>query len=101
MVSRAQFERLRADHPDLPQFPAPEGIKLPAAWLVDRCGWKGRRVGAVGVHAQQAIVLIHYRDGAGTQDGEALLQLAAAIQADVLQRFGVALELEPTVYGGG
>jgi UDP-N-acetylmuramate dehydrogenase len=101
VVSRAQFERLRADHPDLPQFPATgDGVKLPAAWLVDRCGWKGRRIGPVGVHAQQAIVLIHYLDGAGAHDGEALLQLAAAIQADVRQRFGVTLELEPTIYGG-
>ncbi len=100
VVSRDRFERLRADYPDLPQFPAAgEGVKLPAAWLVDRCGWKGRRVGSVGVHGQQAIVLIHYRDGAGPGDGEALLQLAAAIQADVLARFGVALALEPTVHG--
>ncbi len=101
VVSRNQFERLQARYPDLPQFPAPDGIKLPAAWLVDRSGWKGRRLGPVGVHAQQAIVLIHYLDGAvaGQGDGEALLQLAAAIQADVRQRFDVALELEPTVHG--
>ncbi len=100
VIDRDRFERLRAEYPDLPQFPAPNGVKLPAAWLVDRCGWKGRRIGAVGVHARQAIVLIHYRDGAGPDDGAALLQLADAIRADVQRRFGIELELEPTVHGG-
>jgi UDP-N-acetylmuramate dehydrogenase len=79
----------------VPHFPAPDGIKLPAAWLVDQAGWKGRRCGTVGVHAEQALVLIHY--GGGT--AEALLELAAAIQADVQQQFDIALEREPVLYG--
>jgi UDP-N-acetylmuramate dehydrogenase len=79
----------------VPNFPAPDGIKLPAAWLVDQAGWKGRRCGAVGVHAEQALVLIHYGGGSA----EALLELAAAIQADVLQQFDIALEREPVLYG--
>lgn len=79
----------------VPNFPAPDGIKLPAAWLVDQAGWKGQRRGSVGVHAEQALVLIHY--GGGT--AEALLELAAAIQADVQQQFDIALEREPVLYG--
>lgn len=95
VIDGARFALLREAHPDIPQFPAASGVKVPAAWLVDRCGWKGRRLGHVGVHAQQALVLIHYGAGSGSE----LLDLAAAIQADVQAAFGIALELEPTVYG--
>jgi len=95
VIDAELFARLRERYPDMPSFPAPDGIKVPAAWLVDRCGWKGRRLGSVGVHAQQALVLIHYGDGNGAE----LLALARDIAADVRERFGIALELEPTVYG--
>jgi UDP-N-acetylmuramate dehydrogenase len=93
---------LRAAHPTLPSFAAPNGVKIPAAWLVERCGWKGRRVGSVGVHAQQALVLIHFAGGAAdnANAGAELLELAAQIQADVQRTFAIVLELEPTVYGG-
>jgi UDP-N-acetylmuramate dehydrogenase len=99
VVTPEKYAQLAASWPDIPRFSAPDGVKVPAAWLVERCGWKGRRIGSVGVHAQQALVLIHYPDGAGGADGRALLRLAAAIQADVAARFGIDLEREPTVYG--
>lgn len=95
VISAAQFEQLRANDADLPHYAARTGVKIPAAWLVDRCGWKGRRLETVGVHTQQALVLIHYGGG----DAAALLALAEMIQADVHARFGIALEIEPTVYG--
>ena len=101
VVSAPQFAALQNIHPDMPHFflrggaeAAPSGVKIPAAWLIDRCGWKGRRLGAVGVHSQQALVLIHYGGG----DAAALLALAAQIQQEVAQRFGIALELEPGIY---
>jgi len=95
-----QFEQLLAAHPTLPSFAAPNGVKIPAAWLVERCGWKGRRHGNVGVHQQQALVLVHFADdGVSSSAGAELLDLATQIQADVLRQFGIALELEPTVYG--
>lgn len=95
VIDADRFGRLRAAYPQIPHFDAAGGVKIPAAWLVDQCGWKGRRSGAVGVHAQQALVLIHHGGGSGAE----LLALARAIQDDVLARFGIALELEPTVYG--
>lgn len=100
VVDAAHFSALAKQHPDIPSYPAPAGVKLPAAWLVDRCGWKGRRQGSVGVHDRQALVLVNYAGAAAAGDvaGE-LLALAAAIQADVSRVFGVQLELEPTVYG--
>jgi UDP-N-acetylmuramate dehydrogenase len=97
VVGHARFAQLQALYPQIPSYAAADGVKIPAAWLVEQCGWKGRRRGAVGVHDQQALVLIHHRDVGGS--GRELLALAAAIQADVQARFAVALELEPTVYG--
>ena len=95
VIDAARFAELRAHYPQIPSFAAAAGVKVPAAWLVDQCGWKGMRRGAVGVHTQQALVLIHYGGGSGEQ----LLALAGDIARDVSARFGIALELEPTVYG--
>ncbi len=87
---------LRRHYPDLPGYPLPGGVeKIPAAWLIDRAGWKGRRLGPVGVHDRQALVLVHF--GAGT--GRDLLALASAIAEDVRLRFAIDLELEPVVLG--
>jgi UDP-N-acetylmuramate dehydrogenase len=105
VVPAAQFAQLQALYPAIPSFPTVDGVKIPAAWLVEHSGWKGRRVGAVGVHEKQALVLIHYREtsaGAGPAGRHAareLLDLAAAIQRDVQRQFAVMLELEPSVYG--
>ncbi len=65
-------------------------IKLPAAWLIERAGWKGRRLGQAGVYEKQALVLVNH-GGARAQD---VVDLAQAIMADVQQQFGIALEPE-------
>lgn len=99
VISHAQFARLQDTFASIPSFAATDGVKIPAAWLVEQAGWKGRRTGSVGVHAQQALVLIHYRDGNAATAAQELLELAAQIQRDVLARFDISLEFEPTVYG--
>jgi len=87
-------ERIRAEHADLVSYPAGDGlVKLAAGWLIERTGWKGFRDGDAGVHRLQALVLVNYGRATGAQ----LLQLAQRIQADVLARFGVELEIEPNV----
>lgn len=87
-------ERIRAEHADLVSYPAGAGlVKLAAGWLIERAGWKGFRDGDAGVHRLQALVLVNY----GTASGAQLLALAQRIQADVLARFGVELEIEPNV----
>ena len=68
--------------------------KIPAAWLIDQCGFRGLRSGNVAVHEHQALVLVNF-GGTGTE----LLGLAAEIQAKVQARFSIALEIEPRVYG--
>ncbi len=82
---------LLKEYPSIPHFIEFSGrIKIPAAWLIDQCGWKGRRMGKVGVHEKQALVLVNY----GESDPQAIVNLAQRIQADVLERFGISLESE-------
>ncbi|MDO8862386.1 UDP-N-acetylmuramate dehydrogenase [Haliea sp. E1-2-M8] len=96
VLPRTQAEALCCEYPELPLYPAgPAHRKLPAAWLIERAGWKGSRRGAVGVHPGHALVLVNY----GADSGSEVLRLATEIQASVQARFGVALELEPRVYG--
>lgn len=97
IISRLQADQLKALHPDLPIYllgPEPQtSCKISAAWLIDRCGFKGVRRGSVGVHDDHALVLVHY--GGGSQ--QALIALAEEIQQSVVARFGVMLEPEPII----
>lgn len=97
VVPAAQYEALRARFPGLVGYPqANGGYKLAAGWLIDQCGWKGRRLGPVGVHERQALVLVNH-GGARAAD---VLALAEAIRRDVENRYGVVLEPEPVVVPG-
>ncbi|WP_253189680.1 UDP-N-acetylmuramate dehydrogenase [Paraburkholderia fungorum] len=92
VVDAAQFDALKLREPEVVSYPQPDGrVKLAAGWLIDRCGWKGRAMGAAAVHERQALVLVN-RGGAS---GAEVLALAKAVQRDVLARFGVELEAEP------
>lgn len=93
VLDHAAFDALKARHGDVPNYPAPNGVKVAAGWLIDRAGWKGHDRGTHGVHDRQALVLVH-RGGATGAD---LLQLSRDIQADVQEKFGVALEREVNV----
>lgn len=96
VVSQSKWQGLQADFPGIVSYPAGEGVKLAAAWLIDQCGWKGYRNDRVGVHNRQALVLINHSGGTG----EDILALAERIRADVAGTFGVDLEMEPRVVGG-
>jgi UDP-N-acetylmuramate dehydrogenase len=92
VIDAGLFDALKHREPDVVSYPQPDGrMKLAAGWLIDRCGWKGRAMGAAAVHDRQALVLVN-RGGAS---GAEVLALASAIQRDVLERFGVELEAEP------
>lgn len=95
VISQAAYEAVARIAP-IPAYPQPDGaVKVPAAALIEHCGWKGRRRGDQGVHPQHALVLVNYGNGSGRQ----LLALAQDIQADVLAVFAIALEIEPRVMG--
>jgi len=85
-----QFEELRVLHPNLPGYPSSEGVKVAAGWLIEQAGWKGKRIGQVGVHAKQALVLVNYGDGSG----EEIKKLSEQIQASVMAKFGIQLQTE-------
>jgi UDP-N-acetylmuramate dehydrogenase len=88
-------ERIRQQHPGLVAYPqGDDQMKLAAGWLIEQAGWKGYREGDAGVHRLQALVLVNYGQASGMQ----LHQLAQKIQADILERFGVELEMEPNLY---
>jgi len=94
VVDAACYASLRARFAGLPGHAQADGRhKLSAGWLIEQCGWKGRRLGPVGMHARQALVLVNY-GGARAAD---VMALAAAVQASVWARFGVRLEPEPVV----
>lgn len=97
LVSADQAAQLRERWPDMPAFAQPDGReKLAAGWLIDQAGWKGFRDGDAGVHRDQALVLVNY----GAARGKDIMVLADRVRADVEQRFGVALEMEPIILGG-
>ncbi|MEK7080794.1 MAG: UDP-N-acetylmuramate dehydrogenase [Patescibacteria group bacterium] len=94
---KKKLEKLLEKYPDMPYFKEDETIKIPAGWLIEQCGpangtsWKGHRVGNVGVHEKQALVLVNY----GGATGEELMELANKITTSVREKFG--LELVPEV----
>jgi UDP-N-acetylmuramate dehydrogenase len=90
VVPEAQAAALRESDPEMPQFAAWGGVKIPAGWLIEACGWKGRRDGDAGVHAAQALVLVNH----GRATGEQIAALAQRIVNSVNERFGITLEPE-------
>jgi UDP-N-acetylmuramate dehydrogenase len=94
-MSRGQYEQLLADFPAMPHYNVSnELVKVPAAWLIEQCGWKGYRKGDAGVHKNQALVLVNY----GTATGEELWQLSGEIVASLKEKFNIELEREVQVW---
>ena len=94
VVGAAAAERLLAEYPDMPHYPAPEGrVKLAAGWLIDRAGMKGRREGAVGVHERQALVLVNH----GGATGGEVIAFAHKVQETVREKFGIEIDSEVNI----
>ena len=94
VVGAAAAERLLAEYPDMPHYPAPEGrVKLAAGWLIDRAGMKGSRKGAVGVHERQAQVLVNH----GGATGGEVIAFAHEVQERVRGKFGIEIDTEVNI----
>ena len=93
-ISQTQFKTLAAKFPGMPHFPQDDGtVKIPAGWLIEQCGWKGKRVGRAGSHKDQALVLVNF----GGATGQEILDLAQGIQEFVKKQFEIELSLEVNV----
>ncbi len=87
VVSRSKFAELLAAYPSMPHYDAPGGVKLPAGWLIEQCGWKGRSLGRAAVHDKQALVLVNL----GGASAAEVIALASTVATDVENRFGVKI----------
>lgn len=92
IVPLDDYEKLKKTFPELPAFPdEQQKVKLSAAWLIEQCGWKGKRFNDAGVHVNHALILVNYGDATGDE----IKTLAEKIQNSVFEKFGI--ELEPEV----
>jgi len=91
VISKAHFNELLAQYPQMPHYFVSETEeKVPAGWLIDQCGWKGKQIGNAGVHDKQALVLVNK----GGATGAEIVYLAEQIQASVKTKFGIELRAE-------
>ncbi len=94
VISKELFLEIQKENPNIPNYPISQTqIKIPAGWLVEQSGFKGKRFGDAGVHEKQALVLVNY----GNATGEEIHQLAKKIQATVFTNFQISLEIEVNV----
>ena len=90
VISEQEFNIIRSNYPDVPSYPATGGVKVPAGWLIEKTGWKGRSLGPAAVYEKQALVLVNK----GGATGADVKRLADTIIADVKQKFGITLSTE-------
>jgi UDP-N-acetylmuramate dehydrogenase len=96
VVPDSVAENLRKEFTGMPFYSDKPGFtKLASGWLIDKCGWKGKRKGDAGVHDNQALVLINH----GKATGKEIFELSADIQKSVLDKFGIGLEREVEIVG--
>ena len=103
-INKTKFDILTKKYPLIPHYPIshpeasvtndPVTYKIPAGWMIEQCGWKGKRVGNTGAHKDQALVLVNY----GNATGEEILALAKQIQQSVKEKFDVEIMPEVNVY---
>jgi UDP-N-acetylmuramate dehydrogenase len=94
IIPKEQYEKVHALHPEMPHYTVSETeVKVPAGWLIEKAGFKGKRFGDAGIHKNQALVLVNY----GNATGQEILAVSIDIQATILKEFGIAIEAEVNV----
>ena len=92
-VSEAQFNELKLKYPDIKGFVNEHGVKIPAAWLIEKAGWKGKQIGQTGSHAMQALVIVNY----GGASGDEIWQHAQNVIESIVNLFNIQLEAEVNI----
>jgi UDP-N-acetylmuramate dehydrogenase len=92
-ISEEHFSKLKNDFPDVPHYSANQGVKVPAGWLIEQCGWKGKIFNRVGVHEKQALVLVNHGDATGDE----IFSLAQKIISSVKEKFSITLTPEVNI----
>lgn len=93
-ISIAQFEELKSKYIDIQSYPIDDKlIKLPAGWLIEKCGWKGKRIGECGVHEHQSLVLVNY----GSAKGSDIINLSEKIIQSVYETFNIKISAEVNI----
>ena len=94
IILKSEYDKIHTLHPEMPHYVISETqVKVPAGWLIERAGFKGKRFGDAGIHKNQALVLVNY----GNATGQEILNVSKDIQATVLKEFGIAIEAEVNV----
>nr|WP_294937386.1 UDP-N-acetylmuramate dehydrogenase [uncultured Flavobacterium sp.] len=94
IVSKETFEKAHAKFPDMPHYTISETeVKVPAGWLIEQAGFKGKRFGDAGIHKLQALVLVNY----GNATGQEILNVSKDIQKTILEKYGIAIEAEVNI----
>ena len=94
VITSKAFSKLQSNYPNVPSYTISEtAIKVPAGWLIEQCGFKGKRFGETGVHEKQALVLVNY----GNAKGIDIYNLAKKIQHTVAEKFNIQLEIEVNI----
>ena len=92
-IDKDQYLGLKNKYPEIPGYPTDKGIKIPAGWLIESCGWKGKRIGETGSHKDQALVLVNY----GNATGKEIKNLAIEIQKSIMEKFGISIQTEVNI----
>lgn len=90
IISQDQYEQIKKYYPNIVSFPAKEGVKISAGWLIEQCGYKGKRVGKVGMSEKQALVMVNY----GEATGKEITAFANAIIDSVKNMFNIQIQIE-------
>ena len=94
IVTKKNFEAFQKNNPDAPFYKInSKNYKIPAGWLIEQCGFKGKRYGDAGVHEKQALVLVNY----GNATGDEILDLAYTIKKAVLDKFKISIVTEVNI----
>lgn len=93
VVTKEKFEELYAEYPNMPYYEVEGGVKIPAGWMIEQCGWKGKALGPAAVHDRQALVLVNL----GGATGADIIRLCETVRKSVMDKFGITINPEVNI----